>query len=193
MPVPPPILRGRQVWLRPSERADIPLFVRWFNDAETTTFLSLRAPMGLALEERWYERMLEAEGREAFHFVICLLDDDRPIGTVGLFDIDHLDGNAGMGIMIGEKDLWAKGLGTDALDALLDFGFGNLRLERIWLHVYDFNARARRSYEKCGFILEGTMRRATYRRGRYHDVHLMAILREDWATLQRPRTWDHDG
>jgi RimJ/RimL family protein N-acetyltransferase len=49
-----------------------------------------------------------------------------------------------------------QGLGTDAMFALLDFGFGQLRLERMWLEVYDFNRRARRSYEKCGFVLEGT-------------------------------------
>ncbi len=178
---PEPLIHGRRVWLRPSERTDLPTFVRWFNDAGITRYLSAKDPMSLAGEERWFEGMLARQGKDAYHFVICLLEDDRPIGTTGFFAIDHVDGNAAVGIMIGEPDLLGHGLGTDALRALLDFGFGELRLERIWLEVYDFNARARRSYEKCGFVLEGTLRRAIYRRGEYHDVHLMAILREEWA------------
>jgi RimJ/RimL family protein N-acetyltransferase len=188
---PPPLLRGEHVWLRPAERSDIPTFVRWFNDIETTSFVSQRAPMGQALEERWFERMLETQGKDADLFVICQLTDDRPIGTIGLFDIDYVDGNAGMGIVIGEKELWGRGLGSDALAALLDFGFGQLRLERIWLHVYEFNQRGRRSYEKCGFVLEGTLRHAAHRRGRYWDVYVMGILRDEWAALPRKRTWDY--
>lgn len=182
---PEPLIHGERTWLRPAERADLATFVRWFNDAGTTRFLMARAPMSLAAEERWFERMLERQGKDAYHFVICLLDGDRPIGTIGLHEIDHVDGNAALGIMIGEPALWGQGLGTDALDALLDFGFGELRLERIWLEVYDFNARARRSYEKSGFTLEGTLRRAIYRRGEYHDVHVMAILVDEWAARQR--------
>ncbi len=178
---PEPLIHGLRVWLRPSERSDLLTFVRWFNDAGTTRYLSTRAPMSRAAEERWFDAMLERQGKDAYHFVICLLEEDRPIGTIGLFAIDHVDGHAAVGIMIGEPDLWGQGLGTDALDALLAFGFGELRLERIWLEVYDYNTRARRSYEKCGFVLEGTLRRAIYRRGEYHDVHLMAILREEWA------------
>lgn len=189
---PEPLIHGGRVWLRPSERSDLSTFVRWFNDAGITRYLSARDPMSLAGEERWFEGMLARQGKDAYHFVICLRKDDRPIGTTGFFAIDHVDGNAAVGIMIGEPDLLGQGLGTDALRALLDFGFGELRLERIWLEVYDFNARARRSYEKCGFVLEGTLRRAVYRRGEYHDVHLMAILREEWAapsaTYDAPET-----
>jgi len=156
-------------------------FVRWFNDAGTTRYLTTRAPMSLAGEEKWFERMLERQGKDAYHFVICLLEDDRPIGSIGFDEIDHVDGNAGVGVVIGQPELWGQGLGTDAMRALIDFGFGELRLERIWLEVYDFNARARRSYAKCGFALEGTLRRAIYRRGEHHDVHIMAVLRGEWA------------
>jgi RimJ/RimL family protein N-acetyltransferase len=191
-PRPRPMVRGERVYLRPSERSDIPTFVRWFNDAETTSFLAQRAPLSIPLEERWFERMLEGEGKTSYHFVICLLDDDRAVGTIGLFDINEIDGSAGMGIAIGEKSLWGQGLGSDALRALLDFAFGHLRLERVWLDVYDFNERARRSYENCGFVLEGTKRRAAYRRGRFIDVHYMAILRDEWATQERKRSWEFD-
>jgi diamine N-acetyltransferase len=187
---PLPILRGEHVYLRPGERSDVPNWVRWLNDAETTSFLNMRAPMSEAMEEKWFEEMVGHQGKDQFHFVICLLENDRPIGSLNLFAVDYVNGNAGIGISIGEKSLWGKGYGTDAMNALVDFGFGMLRLERMWLEVYVFNKRARRSYDKSGFILEGVERRAVFKRGEYLDVELMSILRDEWAALPRKKSWD---
>lgn len=185
-----PIVRGERVYLRSSERSDIPLFVEWLNDAETVSFLSMRAPMSIAMEEQWFTGMVERQGKGEYHFVICTFDGDRPIGNCGLFAVDTVNGSAGIGIMIGDKSLWGQGLGTDAMFALVDFGFGQLPLERLWLDVYDYNPRGRRSYEKVGFVLEGTQRHAIFKQGRYHDIHLMSILRDEWAAQTRPKAWE---
>jgi len=187
-----PIIRGEQVYLRPAERDDIPTFVRWFNDAEVLRNLAMFAPMSQAGEEAWFDRMSAAQGKTAYHFVICLLADDRPIGTIGLEDIHPEDGRAEFGIAIGEKAEWNKGYGTDALRAICDFGFGQLRLERIGLFVYEGNDRARRSYEKLGFTHEGTMRRAHFARGEHHDIHVMGLLRDEWMALPHRRSWELD-
>jgi len=165
--------------------------VAWLNDAETASFITTRAPMSLPMEEQWYEKMLADHGKSRWNFVICMLGSGRPIGTIGLFDVDYVIGSAGFGIVIGEKSLWGQGYGSDALNALLDFAFGSLRLERVWLEVNDDNSRARRSYEKCGFQLEGTQRHAFYRDGAHRDLFLMGIVRGDWATLERKRSWDY--
>jgi RimJ/RimL family protein N-acetyltransferase len=175
------VLRGRLTFLRAAERDDIPLFVRWLNDERTVRFLAARAPIGHAQEEGWLDGMLARQGHDSWFFVICSLSDDRPIGTTGLFEVDLTNGNAGIGILIGDPADQGKGLGTDAMEALLDFGFGELRLERMWLDVYAFNPRGVRSYEKAGFVHEGTLRHAVYRRRGFHDVHRMAILRAEWA------------
>ena len=185
-----PRIRGEKVWLRPPERTDIPLFVEWLNDAEVGHYVATRAPLSIPIEERWFDEMLERQGKDFFPFVICLLENDRPIGNSALHDMDRDNGNAGFGIFIGEPELWSRGYGTDALNAVLDFGFGEFRLERIWLDCYTFNPRGRRSYEKAGFRLEGTKRKAIFHRGQYHDVGHMAILREEWEALERPRTWE---
>ena len=187
-----PIIRGERVYLRGSERSDVPLFVQWFNDAEMARHISARAPMSQVGEEAWFTQMSAQQGKDSYHFVMCRLDDDQPIGTIGLFNLDLVNGSAGIGISIGEKALWGQGYGTDAMFALLDFGFGQLRLERLWLEVYDFNDRAIRSYEKCGFVLEGTQRRAIYKEGRFIDVQLMSILRDEWASQERKRMWEYD-
>jgi len=178
---PEPSIHGRLTFLRPAERDDLPAFVRWFNDHGTLRFLGMNAPMSHALEERWFEKMLEDHGTARWFFVICRLDDSRPIGTIGLFHVDLTNGSAGIGITIGEPGETDQGLGTDALEALLDFGFGRLRLERLWLDVYDFNGRAMRSYDKAGFTREGVARHGAWRDGGWVDVVQMAILWDEWA------------
>ena len=178
---PVPIHRGKLVYLRPAERTDIPLFIRWLSDARTTRNLALRSPISLAMEERWFDELLEHHGRDRWHFVICRLDDDRAVGAIDLHEIDLTNGGAGLGIVIGDPADRGQGYGGDALDALIDFGFESLRLERVWLEVYDGNPDARRLYERVGFVHEATFRNAIFRRGRYEDVHRLAILRSEWA------------
>ena len=175
-----PMIAHGAVYLRAGEREDIPLFVTWMTDYRTTRNLALTAPMSRASEEQWFERMLADQGNGGYFFVACLLEDDRPIGTIGLFDLDLRNGSAGLGISIGAPEDRGRGLGTDMLRALVAFGFGMLRLERIWLDVYDMNPAARRVYERVGFLHEGTLRRAVFREGRYLDVHRMAILADEW-------------
>lgn len=186
-----PLLRGDHVFLRPAERSDLPTFVRWFADADMSSLLGNRAPFSEAGEELWFSRMLEQQGKDVYGFVMCRLDDGTPFGTITLMHIDRDNGSAGVGIAIGDKSMWGKGYGTDAMRALLDFGFGELRLERIWLDVYDFNKRARRSYEKAGFSAEGVQRHAHYSEGKYQDVVLMSILRHEWQDEERKKTWDY--
>jgi diamine N-acetyltransferase len=188
-----PIIRGERVYLRAPERADVPTFVRWFNDADVLHNLAMNAPMSEAAEIVWFDRMLERQGSTDHHFVICLLADDRAIGTTGLHAIDQVNGSAEFGIAIGEKDEWDKGYGTDALRAICDFGFGELRLERIGLMVYAGNARGRRAYEKAGFTFEGTLRNAHFARGHLEDVHVMSLLRGEWEGLANRRAQDGGG
>lgn len=183
-----PQIQHGNVFLRPAEKDDADLFVRWLNDWRTGRTLGMRAPLSKAMEEHWIDKLIESQGKEGYHFVICLLADDRPVGTIGLKDLNLIDGNAGLGISVGAEEDRGHGYGSDALRALLRFGFDELRLVRIWLDVYDMNAGAQRVYERVGFVHEGTLRRAAFREGVHHDVHHMAILAEDWraAAAQEP-------
>src|SRR5260221_9637670 len=96
-----PMLGHGSIYLRPAERDDLPRFVRWLSDARTSRTLALISPLSQALEERWFEQVLERQGRDRWHFVVCLLADDRPLGAIELFDLDTTNGSAGLGIVIG--------------------------------------------------------------------------------------------
>ena len=188
-----PVLRSRRIYLRPPERDDLPTFVRWFGDAEVTRHLAMRAPFSLAMEEKWFEQLVEHQGKDRYMFVICLRADGRAIGSTDLRDLNLEDGSAAFGIAIGEKKEWGKGYGTEALLAISDFGFGQLRLERIELDVYADNPRARRSYEKAGFTSEGTLRHGHFADGQFLDVLRMSLLRDEWMASERPKSWELNG
>jgi RimJ/RimL family protein N-acetyltransferase len=181
------IIQGERVFLRPLEAADAELYRRWRADAAPTALAGWGdpAPMSLAQVEARIERLAKEQGDDVYDFLICLLADERPIGEMALFEIDRRNGSAELGIFIGEPDEWGKGYGTDAINALVDFGFGELHLERIWLEVWTENARARRAYEKAGFVYEATLRDDVYEGGRFTSGDVMSILRDEWAALSR--------
>ncbi len=184
-----PMLRGEHVWLRPIEKADV--LEAPMDDQEMAHFAGFKSPFGRESQERWFDKMLAQLGDSSFQFVICALGSREGIGGCGLRAIDRVTGDAEVSIFM-FRGSWGRGLGTDAVNALLDLGFGELRLERIYLHVFDYNPRAIRSYEKSGFVREALLRRARWHRGAHHDVILMAVLRSEWEALPRKRSWDHE-
>lgn len=184
------MIRGEKVWLRPVEPADIVADAALSGDAEVGHFLGAKTPWSRASAERFSTELLSQVGQASYPYAICPLGEERSLGTVFLRDVDKVNGSGTVGIFLGDRRYLGQGYGTDALNALLDFGFGELRLERIDLEVFDYNTRAIRSYGKSGFQTDAVLRHARFHRGAYHDVHVMSILRDDWQALTRPRSWD---
>lgn len=180
------IIESGRVFLRQLERSDAEVYHRWRNDARVADLSGFREPMSMPQAEQRIERLATDQGKDHYAFLICLLADERPIGEAVLFELDRHNGSVELGIFIGEADEWGKGYGTDAVNALVDFGFGSLRLERIWLNVWTENLRAIRSYEKAGFMHEGTLRHDHYEGGRYTDGHIMSILKDEWLSRSSP-------
>lgn len=182
-------MRGLRVYLRPLEPADVGLVHRWYSDVRVQTLMG-DPPISLASRQRRYEESAKDADADVFRFMICLLADDRGIGRTDLFDLDRQNGSCALGITIGEPELWGHGLGTDAVNALVDFAFGQLRMERVWLDTDAHNTRAQAAYAKAGFLEEGRLRRAFFQDGRWSDDVRMALLRPEWEALARPRSWD---
>lgn len=83
--------------------------------------------------------------------------------------------------MIGEPNAQNKGYGTEVSRLILRYAFEQLNLNRVQLRVYEYNARAKRCYEKAGYREEGRLRQARFWRGRCWTVLLMAALREEYS------------
>jgi RimJ/RimL family protein N-acetyltransferase len=187
---PNPLLRGELVYLRVVEPEDAETIHDWYRHADTARLMG-EFPRSLARRRADAESATREAGRDWYAFMICLLTDDSVVGRLDLFEIDRVNGSAGFGMAIGEHAQRGQGLGTDAVNALLDFCFGQLRLERVWLVTDEVNERAQHVYRKAGIVEEGRLRRAFYQDGRFQDDVRMAIIRSDWEALDRKRSWDY--
>jgi RimJ/RimL family protein N-acetyltransferase len=171
-----------KVRLRAITTSDVDDYVRWMNDVEVTRNIGR---VGRFSREQEAEFIAQHQQSGDYFFAIEAIDGPQPvhIGNIGLFDQDQRNRQAELGIMIGEPDYWGKGYGSAAIRLLLEFGFGELNLQRVHLRVFAFNKRAIRAYEKVGFRLDGIARQSAYLAGEYHDDYLMSILKPDWEAM----------
>jgi RimJ/RimL family protein N-acetyltransferase len=160
-------------------------FARWNLDSEYLRLLDSDPPR-LWSEKQfkdWFEKDLEKNDPNDFFFMIRPLDGEQPIGFTAIFDLHWNHGDALVAIALGDRKYWGNGFGTDAMQILLQYAFSEMNLRRVTLIVFDYNPRARRSYEKCGFVHEGTVRGVIQREGRRWDWHYMGILQQEWDQI----------
>jgi len=165
-------MAGKKCYLSPIDVNDVEKFTEWLNDLEVTKYLIVY-PHIISIENE--KGFLEKLSKEHTYSIVDNITNEL-IGNCGFGDIDHINQTAEVGIFIGNKKYWNKGYGTEALNLLLDYGFKALNLHNIFLRVYSFNERARKSYEKTGFKIIGKRREALLRDKERHDIILMDIL-----------------
>ncbi len=171
---------GKKVQLREYRKEDVPQALAYMNDPEVKRLLTPGIPFLYTLEDeqKWYDSL--SAMKDTYNFAIETLEDKRYIGGCGINAVDWKNSVALVGIFIGDKALWGKGYGTDAMNTLVKFIFEQMNIRKVKLNVYAFNERAVKSYEKCGFVKDGTLRQEIFRDGKYHDEHVMSILRDEY-------------
>jgi RimJ/RimL family protein N-acetyltransferase len=169
------MIRGERVSLRPVEPRDYPFIAAWQNEPEVWWWMDYDRPFSLA-------DVAESEARaaeEGFPFVIEL--DGRPIGRIGLNAFRARDRICALYVFIGETSAWGRGLGRDAVRTLVAFAFERLDLERIELWSLATNERAIRAYRSCGFEVDATLERRSFRGGEWVDRVVMSVTRDTFA------------
>ena len=175
----PQELRGQRVILRRHREENLPAIVRWYRDPELARLTRYQTrPMSLEEIERFFVTRLLAD--DGLGYAIHEADTDRLVGLTTFSALDPDNASVMFHITIGEPDAWGRGLGTEATQLMLGLAFDHLGLHRVGLSVFEFNERARRSYEKVGFRVEGRLRQAIARDGRWWDELQMGVLSDDW-------------
>jgi RimJ/RimL family protein N-acetyltransferase len=188
MAEPRPIITiaGDNVALGPMRRDLIPIYHAWITNLETTQYLSeAGAAPSLDEEIAWFEGL--ARNPATRNFTVYALPAYQPIGTINLHAINHRHRKANMGIMIGEPDMRGRGLGTEAVELVVDYAFHALDLHSVWLTTYEFNDRARNAYLRAGFKEVGR-RECRFHAGRFWDEIHMDILASEF-TKSRLKNW----
>ena len=123
------MIRGERVTLRPVEEPDYPLIQAWQNDPEVWWLMDYERPFSLVDIAESEKRAAE----EGFPFIIEV--DGRPIGRIGINNLRRRDRICALYIFIGDREVWGKGLGTDAIDTLLAHVFRRFDLHQVELLV----------------------------------------------------------
>lgn len=160
---------------------NLALDARWERDSAFHRLASDSPAYPITLNQA--RKFYESRGPNSFSFAICTLSDNCTIGYIGMWVESWASGEAWVGIGIGERDYWGKGYGTDAMQVILRYAFTELNLFRVSLAALGSNARAIRSYEKCGFVREGEVRDAARYDGQYFTEVGMGILRDEWLKV----------
>jgi len=170
---------GELVQLRAYDEKDTKQAQLYMNDPEVKWLLQNNVPFPFTMADE--KKFIDGQSafKDDYTFAIDTLDGEY-IGGCGLNKVDWKNRVATVGIVIGKKDYWGKGYGTDAMKLLISFIFDEMNMNKVQLHVYSYNERAIKSYKKSGFIEEGRLRQAQYNRGQYHDEVIMGLLRDDY-------------
>jgi RimJ/RimL family protein N-acetyltransferase len=116
--------------------------------------------------------------RQVFEFAVTLKDSGALIGACGIRIKDNANRAGDIGYSL-RKDQWGKGLGTQVAKALIQFGFADLKLHRIWATCHVDNQASSRVLEKAGMQREGLLRKNMLQRGEWRDSYLYAVLETD--------------
>jgi RimJ/RimL family protein N-acetyltransferase len=178
---------GKRVTLRPFQPEDVPTLRAWHDDADVMRYWGDRHPI---LPAHSFEADIAPNGRftqfdENGYFGICD-ESGRLIGRIDYEGFRLPERAAELSILIGEKDAWSKGYGSEAITLLLEWLFNDRGAHRVWLEVFPENTRAQRAYEKVGFVREGTLRETWLVDGRWHDEHVYSMLRREYNARYHP-------
>jgi RimJ/RimL family protein N-acetyltransferase len=161
------------VSLSPLERRHLQKTFAWANDPELMHLLNRAQTVSREEHEQWFEAVVQ-EREDCCYFAIET-EDGTHLGNVWLWDIDPRHRRAELRIVM-DLEHAGKGAGTEAISRLCDYAFEQLNLHMVYAYVLAINPRARRSFEKAGFVLEGTLREDRWTGESFTDVYLLGKL-----------------
>lgn len=177
-------MRVNDYLLRRPEPVDAESLYLQKNDAEITSLLGgFHTGYSMADVKEWIENLRHA--KDKIIWAVVEEKTNKCVGQVGLYQIDYRVRSAEFGIMLGDKSVWGKGLGRACTKRVIDYGFLELNLNRVFLYVLDSNLRAVKLYHSMGFQDEGLLRMAQFREGRYVNRLLMSLLRDEYCASEK--------
>jgi RimJ/RimL family protein N-acetyltransferase len=170
---------------RPIEKDDLKVLHSWENDFEVILY-SRNRPMNIVsmtqLEQRYDEWMKD---ERQTRFIVELASSKEAIGIARIEQWDWANvRTADVGTYIGKKELWGKGLGRQIAVALLEMAFNQLNVDRCEASSVEYNRRAHKALESCGFKRGGIERQSAFVNGRKWNRYHFDILREEYLIIR---------
>ncbi len=173
-----PFLQGRQIYLRALGPADVSEeYLAWLNDPEVLRYRMARLPTTRGQLKAWVAGLSPAE---RLVLSIRLKENDRHVGNISLATFEWTHGSAELAIMIGARDIWGRGIGTEAIDLITGHAFNAMGFHRLWAE--SANPSFNKSMAKLGWTHEGTKREAFFVDGKHVAIECWGMLASQWAS-----------
>lgn len=171
----PEKIKGKKTIIRKLEQKDLKESLKWLKDPQVNRFLSQDfSHFDQKQEDQWYEFIQDSNNDLAFAIETT---EGRYIGNCALHKINWFKKTAEFGIVIGEKEFWNKGYGSDAVRIITDFATGPLGIKKIVLNVYEYNKRAIKVYQNCGFKLRRVLKKDHFYNQKKWDTYIMEYVK----------------
>lgn len=172
-------LEGENIELRTLEAEDAE-FLRDLNHRTGIRRYLGRVPRPSSVKEE-EERIEEiTESDDIIQFIIT--QDGERSGTIALFDINETYRNCEVGAIMVEPESQGEGIGSEALETIIEYAFSDLNMHRVVGGYIEDNEASRRIQEKLGFTEEGVERDWVYRDGEYKDIVRTSLLEDEWGS-----------
>ena len=177
------MIRGQKVGLRAVEKEDLYLLRDWRNNTEFRRNFREVRELNLADQEKWFESM-QATKHINFMFIIVDLKTNEPIGAAGLLYINWINRSGDFSFYIGHEGKYIDqdGFAREAADLLMQYGFENLNLNKIWMELYEFDQKKISFFtDEFGFKQDGLLRQNCFEKGRYWDSLIISLLSNEFS------------
>ena len=174
------MLHSKRISLRSIEAEDLNrTYLKWMNDPTVNRHLETRfMPQSIQTIRSYWEK--HSNNESSPWFAICTENGNKHIGNIKLGPISWIHRRADISLFIGERTYWGKGYGSEAIGLIRDWAFSELDLQKLNAGIYSNNVASRRAFEKCGFVLEGTLQDEAISEGRRIDVWKLGLPRSIW-------------
>lgn len=173
-----------RIYLRALEPEDYLISASWRNDPEIQNMVGgHKYFVSSEKEKEWVKNAIN--DRDRIVCAICLVENDKYIGNIMLQDIDWINRTGHVPVLIGDKSEWNKGYATEARMLMLKFAFEERGLQRIWAEVIENNKGSLKMHEKCGYKVEGLLRKSVFKNGQFLNQYILSVLKEDFEEAYR--------
>ena len=174
------MIKGKKVGLRAVEKEDLPSLRDWRNIPEFRKHFREVRELSLTDQESWFESLQKTKDIN-YMFTIVDLETQKPIGAAGLLYINWIIRSADFSFYIGDENKYIgnDGIAKEAAELLIDYGFKNLNLHKIWMELYEFdNQKIDFFTKKFNFKQDGVLRDNCFEYGRYWDSLIISKLKD---------------
>ena len=175
------MITGKNLGLRAVEKEDLPLFRDWRNLTNFRRNFREVRELSLTDQEAWFDSLQKTKHIN-YMFTIVDLKTNEAIGAAGLLYIDWINRSADFSFYIGKDNHYIddKGIAEEAAILLIDYGFKNLNLNKIWMELYEFDTKKINFFtKKFNFKQDGLLRQNCFEDGKYWDSVIISLLMED--------------